>query len=131
MVTGARELVLELPWKRPPLTANQANRGSNIVHARTTRNVRSTAAFWARSQRIGPQPPSDVLITWWVTDSRRRDSGALAPLLKATIDGLVDAGVWEDDCSRFVRTESCRVQRTDGLQRITLTIAPVDAAVPA
>lgn len=49
----------------------------------------------------------------------------LSALLKASIDGLVDAGVWPDDWFAYVRTESCRIDLDRENPRIELTITPI------
>jgi len=39
-----------------------------------------------------------------VPDSRRRDPHNLYPTVKACVDGMTDAGCWEDDDGRWVHT---------------------------
>ena len=121
---------LILPWKRPPLTSNEAKRGTGRGHARVVREIRWTVGMLAKSQKVGSHPRSDVLITWWAPDMIHRDSGSLSPTLKAAIDGLVDAGVWPGDHFEWVRTESCRVDLDRTNPRIELTITPVDLLPP-
>jgi hypothetical protein len=100
---------LLLPWAKPPLTSNAVSRGYAPHHARARRDIRTTAAFTAKQQHLGPHPQCDVMMIWYAKDALRRDSGSMSPTLKHWIDGLVDAGVWPDDDYRWVRTESCRV----------------------
>ena len=57
-------------------------------------------------QRIygrSPQPPSVIQITIPVKDRRRRDPhNYCGTVLKAVIDGLVQAGAWPDDTPEYV-----------------------------
>ena len=60
-----------------------------------------------------------------VTTNRRRDPHNATPTIKATIDGLVDAGIWVDDSSEYVIViDPIFVKRTDQLVTVTLTPIP-------
>lgn len=118
---------LVLPWSRPPITSNEGGRGRGRDHAKTKKAMRQAAATLAKAQKVRAHGPSDVLITWHAPNAIRRDAGSLAPLLKATIDGFVDAGVWPGDHFAWVRTESCRVVIDRANPRITLDITEVPA----
>jgi Holliday junction resolvase RusA-like endonuclease len=84
-----------------------------------------TAAFWAATT-LAPTPSERahdhryVLMTIPVPDRRRRDPSNLTPLLKAAIDGLVDADYWPDDAPEFVTT----IEPYLFVQRPTLGEAP-------
>lgn len=102
MTTGATTTYrLELPWYRPPLTANQRLHWS--VRARKTREMRHAAAWLAKAHRI---PPGHLTVglEWAPGDRRRRDGGEnLAPTLKPLIDGLaLDAALVPDDTPQHV-----------------------------
>ena len=116
---------LTLPYSRPPITSNEAARSNGRAHASTRRQMRSTAAVIAKAEKLGQHPRSDVMCTWWVPDLIHRDAGSLSALLKASIDGLVDAGVWPDDWFAYVRTESCRIELDRTNPRIELSITPI------
>jgi Holliday junction resolvase RusA-like endonuclease len=68
-----------------------------------------TAAYWAATT-LAPSPADRahdhryVQMIIPVPDRRRRDPSNLIPLLKAAIDGLVDAHIWPDDTPEFVTT---------------------------
>ena len=51
----------------------------------------------ARAARIPRCERISVTLEHWPRDNRRRDRDNLVPVLKAAIDGLVAAGVVEDD----------------------------------
>lgn len=90
---------LVFPYSRPPLAANQ--RYQWYVRARLTKQVRGDALD--RAEHIPHLGKCSVLLTWHVTDRRRRDVDNIVPTLKAMCDGLVDAGVVEDDTPEFMQ----------------------------
>ncbi|MER7078151.1 MULTISPECIES: hypothetical protein [Bacteria] len=94
-MTTATTYRLDLPYQRPPLTANQ--RMHHHARARVTKQVRGDAAKLARVEQIPALDRCTVRLVWTVTDRRRRDADNLVPTLKACCDGLVDAGVVADD----------------------------------
>lgn len=101
--------------------------------AELTRHWRNAAHIAARSQlrpAQRPQPPSFVQVAFPVTTNRRRDPHNAAPTIKATIDGLTDAGVWRDDSSEYVIVlDPVFTKRADQIVTVTLTpIPPMDAA---
>lgn len=53
-------------------------------------------------------PACDVTLTQYVHDKRRRDEDNIFGLLKPLCDGLVDAGVVEDDTANFMGKQ-CRI----------------------
>ncbi|SDD86261.1 RusA family crossover junction endodeoxyribonuclease [Actinokineospora iranica] len=86
---------LLLPYRRPPLTANQRHHWGR--RARLTAEVRRDTATLARSLSVPALGRCSVRLVWTVTDRRRRDADNLVPTLKACADGLVDARVVVDD----------------------------------
>lgn len=97
-----RQWDIELPFMRPPLSANQ--RLYWAKKARMTAQVRRTSAYLVKGQ----VPPCDrvkVRLLWCVSDRRRRDPSNVMPTQKAVVDGLVDAGVVPDDTPEFVVEE--------------------------
>lgn len=99
MVTSHR---INLPWKRPPLTANQRMHWAE--KARITREVRQTACVLVKAAKA-PKTTGRLVITlhWRPSVKRRRDSVNLAPLLKALVDGAVlDTGIAPDDDTEHV-----------------------------
>jgi hypothetical protein len=81
-------------------------RKNRWAKARITKQIRSDAAALARSQglpQIGQRV--DVLGVQHPAPGKRTiDSENIAPLVKATIDGLRDAGVLRNDSPKYVRT---------------------------
>ena len=48
--------------------------------------------------------PQEVWVQLDVADKRRRDPHNLYPTVKALIDGMTDAGCWDDDTPEWVHT---------------------------
>lgn len=64
---------------------------------------RETAAWTALAAKPGPQPPSLVHVTIPFARNGRRDPmNYIGTIVKATVDGLVDAGLWADDTADWV-----------------------------
>lgn len=94
---------LHFDHSRPPLTLNQ--RMHWAPKAKITAMLRRETQIRARAEGIPHLGRIRVSLIWVVRDRRKRDAGEnLAPTFKAQIDGLVDAGlVDDDDPSRVVR----------------------------
>ena len=91
---------IDLPDSKPPLSLNQ--RGHWAVHDGDRKRLRQLAAWAARAQKI---PHCDHIFTrlvWQPPDNRRRDEDNIVLTAKPLWDGLVDAGVVDDDTSRFM-----------------------------
>ncbi len=91
---------LELPWDRPPLSLN--DRLHHFERARKVAEVRKAGWAIAKARHLRPagQPAwPHVAVTLHYRPSVRRviDPDNLVATLKALADGLVDAGVVEDD----------------------------------
>jgi Holliday junction resolvase RusA-like endonuclease len=68
-----------------------------------TSKWRQAGHMYARRQGVKGLAPSNVKVTFEVSDPRRRrDPMNAVPTVKALIDGLVDAGVWPDDNQDWV-----------------------------
>lgn len=86
-----------------PVSLNAERAGNRFARAASTADVRSWAKVCAR-EAMGPvhrMPLFDrvaIEIQPWAINRRyRQDIGACMPTAKAAIDGLVDAGVIQDD----------------------------------
>lgn len=65
---------------------------------------RETVAWLVRPKRVEFETPVRIVVTYYPADRRRRDPDGLAGVGKHFIDGLVDAGILEDDDSTRVRS---------------------------
>lgn len=87
------------------------------------------AAFWIAKQQGWNHPsqnnrPSTVRMTFTFPTARRRDSSNLVgTVVKASVDGLVAAGVFPDDTSEWVEVLEPRILAPiEGRHMVTLTL---------
>lgn len=92
------EWTLHFDYSSAPLTANA--RLHHHQRARLVRKVRGETLDLADG--IGHLGRCRVTLTWFVTTKHRRDVDNIVPTLKAMCDGLVDAGLVEDDTPEFM-----------------------------
>lgn len=95
-----RHIVIPLSHTKPPITAN--NRLHWAQRARIVKDLRTEAFLRARSQRLPSADKITFRLHYRPRDNRRRDVGNLMPTHKALLDGIVDAGIVEDDTPRYV-----------------------------
>jgi crossover junction endodeoxyribonuclease RusA len=89
------------------LVLNSNQRLHPHVKAKKTKALRTLAESEAQGLR-GLQPCR--VIAWLAfPDRRRRDPNNWWPTVKALMDGLVDAGVWEDDNSQIIQGPDHRI----------------------
>ena len=102
-----------------------------------TRHLGRLAAPWRRLgaqlvTRHGlPRPfpgPVRIDVEFRFENNRRRDTGNLAPTVKALVDGLVDAGALVDDCDGLVEGPFPRRTYPNGPRRIRFVITPLHPA---
>lgn len=98
---------LKLPWVKPPLSLNDREHWG--PRAKKQKAVREASALLARQAGIPRLGTAKVRLVWLVSDRRRRDRENITATLKPAIDGLVDAGVVEDDCWWIVTESSCAI----------------------
>ena len=82
------------------LTTNKERTVHWGVRAQTVKAWREAFAWLAMASRVptnGTVGPCHIEAVPLATTRRRQDVGACMPVVKAAIDGLVDAGVWPDD----------------------------------
>jgi crossover junction endodeoxyribonuclease RusA len=109
--TATDELVLTIPrawW----FSANA--RLHWAAKAARTRRIRAAASWEARRAEIGQHRA--VHVCAWIGYPRagRADPSNAAPVVKAALDGLTDAGVWPDDDSRHVVAVEYRRDKNTG-----------------
>lgn len=84
---------------------------------RITQEWRQQAHWRAKANKTPAfETVEEIVATLRFTDNRRRDGHNWMPTIKAAIDGLVDAGVLDDDSSRYLR-------------RVSVVIGDVDRAL--
>ncbi|MFR9767079.1 hypothetical protein [Nocardia sp. SC052] len=92
---------LELPWQAPKLNPNTHMHWA--ARGRHTRFVREQTGWIAKAAKIAPTLPFTVTLHYRPARNGRRDPGNLCLDSKASIDGLVDAGLAPDDTAEFIR----------------------------
>lgn len=114
------DLTFEYP--SPPISLN--DRLHHLAHARLVRQIREDTN--RLGQGIPPMDRCEVSLTWYVTDTRRRDEENPVPTLKAMCDELVTLGVVPDDTPEFMVKHMPRVVWTaQGPAHMVLSVAPL------
>lgn len=94
MTGPARTFVLLLPDVR---LINANDRLHRQEAARRTKAIRAAAKRQALDDLIPHLDRAHIVFEYLPPDNRRRDSANWQPSAKAAVDGLVDAGVLDDD----------------------------------
>lgn len=92
------QVIRKVPWGL--LSANTRHHWS--VNREVARYWRQVAAFTARNAGVPRVDRGRVVVTFHKATNRRFDPGNLSPVSKAILDGIVDAGVFEDDSHEYV-----------------------------
>lgn len=112
-MTAAR---IELSFPNPPLNLNQRMHWAQ--KAQITRHIRQEAALKARALRAQFEGHHfEITLHWLPRDNRRRDEENPIPTLKAIADGLVDAGLAEDDTPAHMRKHMPVIHRHEKGQK--------------
>ena len=85
-----------------PVLPNLNRRTHWSVQAREKAQLREMACWLARSAKVPAMEHITVGLIHIPRIERRRDPDNIVPVLKALVDGLVDAGVVSDDTAAFV-----------------------------
>lgn len=100
-MTAQYELIIDIG--RPLLSNDTRHRQ---VLAREKRKWREAGCWMARAAKIPKLGPVQVA-AWGVYPTRTMpDVGGITPSVKAVLDGIVDAGILEDDAPPFVLCEA-------------------------
>lgn len=121
--------MITLRYDERPWTANAARSASHwSVVARKTAKWRSAWRAIGVAHHVLDLGPTIVTATPYLRDGRgAQDVAACFPAVKAALDGLTDAGAWDDDDPSNVVELRFRPPvrgQGDGLE---LTLEPVDA----
>lgn len=77
--------------------------------ARRVKEWRELTAWSARQRHLPKMMKARIVCELHFADSRRRDPANWADTAKACVDGLVDAGVFDDDSSKYVIGPDMRI----------------------
>lgn len=91
---------IDLPYELPPLSLNY--RLHHRVKAKLEKAVRQHVAETAVAQGIPEMLHVVVELHYVPKDARRRDEDNLVATMKPACDGLVDAGVVDDDTRLYM-----------------------------
>ena len=119
----SRTWEIRLPWAKPPISAN--DRDHWRVKARKVAEIRGTASKHVAETYGLPYHADHITVglIYVPRDRRRRDADNLVvPLMKALVDGIVDAGVVVDDDTEHVTRTMPVILAPDGDPRLVLTI---------
>lgn len=110
----------------PCLTMNQRLHWTK--QRELARRWRYAAGIYARlAEAPKGLPRSMVQVSFPVKQQRRRDPHNWAPTVKAIVDGLVDAQVFEDDSSEYVLVEDSTFHPAADHEYVVITIKPLEA----
>jgi hypothetical protein len=110
-VTSLRTWRIVLPYQRPPLLMNDV-RGKAAHWSRqrdAKANVGEAVGYLARQAKVDPVRVVAVTLVQVPPDRIVRDADGLGWMMKAALDGLVDAGCLRGDDSRYVRRTTCEI----------------------
>ena len=117
-------MTVTIEFPPPDLYLNANDRTHWAVKAARVKNWRWATYVYAITLYLGPQPRSRIGISLPVRSLNiRRDGSNFCLTQKACVDGLVDAGLWPDDCGQYVVTEEPTFH-LGGNVRITITELP-------
>jgi crossover junction endodeoxyribonuclease RusA len=114
--------VLDLEQIEEWITANQ--RLFWRTRATRTKAWRDAAAWQARRAKLPHLDRALIVCELRFMTNRRRDPANWAPTAKAVVDGLVDAGVFDDDDASRVTGPDMRIGPKASLPSIRLYLFP-------
>lgn len=94
--------------------------------AKRTRYWRDKAAWIAKRAGMPHMERAHVTVTIHKTTNRRFDPANLAPTAKAIVDGLVDAGVLDDDDRTRLVGPDMRAGEKRDVRQLVVTIEPLE-----
>jgi hypothetical protein len=121
-----RVFTIELPAGLPMLSLNDRDHWA----VRKRRSDELLKAAWAMALKLGiPKLERvSVLAEYHPPDMRHRDADNPVASVKACIDGIVMAGVLEDDeCPRYVESVTCRIGEPYPRGRLVIHLTEVEA----
>lgn len=111
---------------RPDFTLNKERSAHHMVRAKITKEWRNAFCELAKEAMLPAMSAIEVVAQPYVLNARyRQDVGACFPHVKASIDGLVDAGVLIDDHAGIVLrlTFLAPIYGKDGLELVITEVA--------
>lgn len=120
---------LTLYGKRP-ISLNQERSAHFAVRVRDTKWWREGFADAAKAAGIPKLEACEIIVQPVLENRRWQDTGACFPSAKAAIDGLIDAGVIEDDTPDIVPTIAFKRPILGERPGLKLTVIALESRVP-
>ncbi len=122
----SESVLIALPL--PPKGLYPNDRPHHQAKAQATKGYRRTAYVLALAAGVesGPWELATVRAAFFFKADRRRDDVNFLAALKPAYDGLVDAGLLEDDDWKHLRTQPCSMAIDKERPRVELRIERVD-----
>lgn len=118
--------ILALDLKRPPMTSNDQRRAHWSAIRAAKSHVETLVGWHAKKAHVPLVGYCDVEVVWFAPNGIKRDADSLGPFLKASLDGLVKAGVLTDDSREYVRKTATWVEIDRELPRIEVRIIEIE-----
>lgn len=121
-------IVLPLPPRSLSPNVKAGSLGGRMAHARAAKTYRSIGKDAAQAQGVesGPWGRATAAVTFFHHDKRRRDDVNHLAMLKPAYDGLVDAGLLEDDDSEHLTTLGCTFKIDKKAPRVEILVTRAD-----
>jgi crossover junction endodeoxyribonuclease RusA len=112
------ELRIVLPWPEKCLSPNSRAHWATVMRAKASARHDAAMAATAAIRTVGWKTVENARtrITFYATDSRKRDGDNHLAMLKSYLDGFADAGVIANDCGfahEAVRFEKCKQRHVE------------------
>lgn len=101
--------VIQLAWRVPPLTLNQARRMHYYTEAKVKRTIIGQATTSIRRAKIEPMGRAEIVLHYRPGTKRICDSDGIAATSKCVIDALVNEGILDGDDWRYVPATTQRI----------------------
>lgn len=112
-----------LHWDERPFTSNSERSMHHMKRASLVRKWREAFYFLALEAKLPQLENVSIVCSPYAKDGRwRADCGAIFPTVKAAIDGLIDAGMCEDDNPDYVKYIGFNAPIISGYDRLELEI---------
>lgn len=115
----------KLTFNKKPYTSNQARTWHYHQHAREAQLWKHAYHSQALAKKI-PKLGSVQIVVRATYKGRMADTDAIAPCVKACIDGIVSAGVLKDDQGKFVRTITYLAPKKGRQDSLTIYIKNIE-----
>ena len=116
---------VELPWRVPPLRAN--DRRSWPAQHRAFQQALTEARWAVRAANLSPVVGANVTLHYRPKNKQRQDADGIAPTLKPCLDALVLEGVLPDDSWIHVTRTAQEFHEPNGEPAaLWLTLTPPD-----